>query len=130
MWRKRAAISIARSPLIPTMSRRSSDLPAQTCMRGWASFVTDPTVALAAAETKLTKALSVVPDHARAHLFLGFVDIFTRRAEEGIAECEYALTLDRNLANAHSIIAIGKIFSGRAEEAEAHIGGRLHPVLQ
>jgi tetratricopeptide (TPR) repeat protein len=97
---------------------------------GVASFVTDPTEALAAAETKLTKALSAVPDHARAHLFLGFVDIFTRRAEEGIAECEHALTLDRNLANAHSIIAIGKIFSGRAEEAEAHIGGRLHPVLQ
>jgi TolB-like protein/class 3 adenylate cyclase len=92
---------------------------------GVASFVTDPTVALAAAETKLTKALSAVPDHARAHLFLGFVDIFTRRAEEGIAECEHALTLDRNLANAHSIIAIGKIFSGRAEEAEAHIGEAL-----
>jgi tetratricopeptide (TPR) repeat protein len=92
---------------------------------GVASFVTDPAVALAAAETKLTKALSAVPDHARAHLFLGFVDIFTRRAEEGIAECEHALELDRNLANAHSIIGIGKIFSGRAEEAEAHIAEAL-----
>jgi TolB-like protein len=92
---------------------------------GAASFLTDPTVALAAAETKLTKALSAVPDHARAHLFLGFVDIFTRRAEEGIAECEHALALDRNLANAHSIIGIGKIFIGRAEEAEAHIGEAL-----
>ena len=92
---------------------------------GVASFVTDPTVALAAAETKLTKALSAVPDHARAHLFLGFVDIFTRRAEEGIAECEHALALDRNLANAHSMIGVGKIFSGRAEEAEAHIGEAL-----
>ncbi len=87
--------------------------------------MTDPTVALAAAETKLTKALSAVPDHARAHLFLGFVDIFTRRAEEGIAECEHALALDRNLANAHSMIGVGKIFSGRAEEAEAHIGEAL-----
>ena len=92
---------------------------------GVASFVTNPAVALAAAETKLTKALSAVPDHARAHLFLGFVDIFTRRAEEGIAECEHALALDRNLANAHSIIGIGKIFTGRAEEAEAHIGEAL-----
>jgi TolB-like protein/class 3 adenylate cyclase len=92
---------------------------------GVASFVTDPAVALAAAEAKLTKALSAVPDHARAHLFLGFVDIFTRRAGEGIAECEHALELDRNLANAHSIIGIGKIFSGRAEEAEAHIGEAL-----
>jgi TolB-like protein len=52
---------------------------------GVASFVTDPAVALAAAEAKLTRALSAVPDHARAHLFLGFVDIFTRRAEERLA---------------------------------------------
>ena len=33
MSRKRAAISIARSPLIPTISTRSSDRRAQTCMR-------------------------------------------------------------------------------------------------
>ena len=37
---------------------------------GTASFVTDPTAAFAAAEAKLTKALSSVPDHARA-LVLG-----------------------------------------------------------
>ena len=60
------------------------------------SFVTDPIAAFAACEAKLTTALSAVPDHARAHLYLGIVDIGTKRAAQGIAECEYALALDRN----------------------------------
>jgi hypothetical protein len=63
-------------------------------------FVTDPTAAFAAAEAKLTKALSSVPDHALGHMCLGFVDIMTKRATEGIAECEHALALDRNLGQA------------------------------
>jgi tetratricopeptide (TPR) repeat protein len=52
---------------------------------------------------------------------LGFVDIRTKRAAEGIAEFEHALALDRNLADAHSGIGFGKIFIGRAEETEASI---------
>ena len=88
-------------------------------------FVTDPTAAFAAAEAKLTKALSSVPDHARAHMFLGVVEIFTKRAAEGIAECEHALALDRNLAAAHAFIGFGKILIGRAEETEAHIAEAL-----
>jgi len=83
--------------------------------------VAGPTALFAAAEAKLTKALSSVPDHARAHLVLGYVDIQTKRAAEGIAECEHALALDRNLANAHAAVGSGKIFIGRAEETEAHI---------
>jgi TolB-like protein len=85
----------------------------------------DPMTALAAAEAKLTKALSSVPDHACAHLYLGYVDILTRRAAEGIAECEHALELDRNLAEAHSFIGLSKLFVGRAEETEAHIAEAL-----
>jgi tetratricopeptide (TPR) repeat protein len=81
--------------------------------------------AFAAAEAKLTKALSSVPDHARAHMNLGLVHIWTKRAAEGIAECEHALALDRNLANAHSAIGLGKIFVGRPEETEAHIAEAL-----
>jgi tetratricopeptide (TPR) repeat protein len=88
---------------------------------GALSFVTDPPAAFAAAEAKLTKALSSVPDHAPGHLFLGLVEIFTNRAAEGIAECEHALELDRNLANAHAAVGWGKVFIGRAKEAEAHI---------
>ena len=87
--------------------------------------MTDPMAAFAAAEAKLTKALSSVPDHARGHMWLGLVDIMTRRAAQGIAECEHALALDRNLAAAHSAIGFGKIFVGRAEETEAHIGEAL-----
>jgi tetratricopeptide (TPR) repeat protein len=49
----------------------------------------------------------------------------TKRAVEGIAECERALGLDRNLANAHSFIGLGKIYIGRAEETEADIGEAL-----
>ena len=38
-------------------------------------------------EAKLTTALSAVPDHARAHLYLGIVDIWTKgRAAQGIAK--------------------------------------------
>jgi TolB-like protein/class 3 adenylate cyclase len=81
----------------------------------------DPTAVFSAAEAKLTKALSVVPDHALGHTWLGFVDICTRRGGEGIAESEHALALDRNLAMAHASIGIGKSFIGRAEETEAHI---------
>jgi TolB-like protein/class 3 adenylate cyclase/Flp pilus assembly protein TadD len=92
---------------------------------GGNSYVTDSMVALAAAERKLTNALSSVPDHARGHMWLGLVDIMTRRAAQGIAKCEHALALDRNLAAAHSAVGFGKIFVGRAEEAEAHINEAL-----
>jgi TolB-like protein/class 3 adenylate cyclase len=88
-------------------------------------FVTDPTSAFAAAEAKLIRALLSVRDHARAHMSLGLVEICTKRAVEGIAECEHALTLDRNLAHAHAAIGFGKILIGRAEETEAHIGEAL-----
>jgi tetratricopeptide (TPR) repeat protein len=88
-------------------------------------FVTDPMAAFAAAEAKLTKALWSVPDHARAHMYLGLVEVLTKRAAQGIADCEHALGLDRNLAGAHSIVGYGKIFAGRAEETEAHIAEAL-----
>ncbi len=89
------------------------------------SFVTDPLAALAAAEAKLTKALSSVPDHALGHMWLGGAHIFTKRAADGVAECEHALALDRNLAQAHASIGLGKIPIGRADESEAHIGEAL-----
>ena len=56
---------------------------------------------------------------------LGFVEIHTKRAAQGIAECEHALALDRNLATAHATIGLGKIYIGRAEETEAHVGEAL-----
>jgi tetratricopeptide (TPR) repeat protein len=93
--------------------------------QGAHSFVAAPISAFAAAEVKLTKALSSVPDHARGHMMLGFVYIFSKRGAQGIAECEHALALDRNLVAAHSAIGLGRIFIGRAEETEAHVGEAL-----
>ena len=90
-------------------------------IEGVLSFAPDPTAAFAAAEAKLTKALSSVPDHALGHMYLGLVEMWTKRAVQGIAECEHALALDRNLAHAHSSIGFGNIFIGRAEETEAQI---------
>jgi tetratricopeptide (TPR) repeat protein len=52
---------------------------------------------------------------------LGVVYIYTRRAAQGIAECEHALALDRNLAQAHANIGLGKNLIGRPEETESHI---------
>jgi TolB-like protein len=92
---------------------------------GGQSFVADPIAAFATAEAKVTKALSSVPDHALGHMVLGFVDIMTKRGARGIAECEHALALDRNLATAHAFIGLGKAFTGRADETEAHISEAL-----
>jgi TolB-like protein len=88
-------------------------------------FVTDPAAAFAAAETKLSNALSSVPDDARAHMWLGGIYTLTKRAALGIAECEHAVVLDRNLAQAHPYIGLGKIYIGRAEETEAHVSQAL-----
>jgi TolB-like protein len=88
-------------------------------------FGADPSGALAAAEAKLIRALSSVPDHPRGHMWLGLVELWTKRAAEGIAKCERALELDRNLADAHANIGFGKIFIGRAEETESHIAEAL-----
>jgi TolB-like protein len=90
-------------------------------MMGTGLMTDDRPVRLAAGEATITKVLSMMPNHAMAHCLFGVVQIFTKRAFQGIAECEQALELDRNLAQAHGWIGLGKCFSGRAEEAEAHV---------
>jgi tetratricopeptide (TPR) repeat protein len=40
---------------------------------------------------------------------------------QGIRECERALALDRNLADAHAHIGAAMVFIGRGAESEAHI---------
>jgi TolB-like protein/class 3 adenylate cyclase len=95
-----------------------------------ASCLTDDRTALfAAAETASIKALSVAPDFGGAHLTQGVVHILTNRAAQGIAECERALELDGNLADAHVFIGWAKFLLGRGGETEAHIneGLRLSP---
>jgi TolB-like protein/class 3 adenylate cyclase len=89
--------------------------------RGVTFSIDDQTASLTAAETTLIKVLSMAPQHAQAHMYLGVVHIFTSRAAQSIAECEQALALDRNLANAHGWIGHAKFHLGRVEETEAHI---------
>jgi TolB-like protein len=92
-------------------------------------FVDDRPAQLTAAEGALVKALSIAPDHAYGHLFLGLVFNSTNRASQGIAECERALVLNRNLAHAHAYIGWAKFLLGRAAETEAHVDAafRLSP---
>ena len=81
----------------------------------------DRAARIAAAEESLTKALSLAPENAIAHLLLGVVQMHTDRALQGIRSCERALDLDRNLAAAHAQIGDGKLLLGQPEETEAHI---------
>jgi len=85
----------------------------------------DWSVRLTSAEAILTKALSLAPNHAVAHMLLGLVQMFTKRAGQAIAQCEHALALDRNLAGAHSLIGYAKYFIGRSAETEAHVNEAL-----
>lgn len=88
---------------------------------GALSMTDDGTVRFAAAESASIKALSLAPNHALAHLTLGCVQMFTKRADQGIREFEQALALDRNFANAHALIGFAKYFLGRGEETEIHV---------
>jgi TolB-like protein/Flp pilus assembly protein TadD len=87
-----------------------------------ANFFTDDRMEhLTAAETAVTKMLSMAPNHPRAHFVLGLVQTFTNRAAQGIAQFERALALDRNLAGAHAAIGLAKLNLGRGGETETHI---------
>jgi TolB-like protein/Flp pilus assembly protein TadD len=85
----------------------------------------DYSARFAAAEAVLTKVLSLPPNHARAHVALGMVRIFTKRVAEGIAEFEQALALQPNFPSAHAFIGFAKYLLGRAEETEAHVNEAL-----
>jgi tetratricopeptide (TPR) repeat protein len=76
---------------------------------------------LAAAEALANRALSLAPDHPRGRTCLGLTYIYSNRAAQGIAQCERALALDRNLAVAHGYIGMAKYFVGRGEETEGDI---------
>jgi TolB-like protein/class 3 adenylate cyclase/tetratricopeptide (TPR) repeat protein len=88
---------------------------------GASNFTDDRAACFAASEKASKKALSLAPDNAVAHMALGVTYIITDRAPQGIAECEQALALDRNLTDAHALIGWGKFFLGRAAETEGHI---------
>lgn len=59
------------------------------------------------------------PQNATAHMALGIVQLCTRRAAQGVAECEHALVLNRNLAEAQALFGAAKLLLGRPAETEA-----------
>ncbi|KRR23276.1 adenylate/guanylate cyclase domain-containing protein [Bradyrhizobium retamae] len=85
----------------------------------------DSAALLAKAEATLTKVLSLAPNHAFAHMLLGATLISTNRPAQGIAECERALALDRNLAEAHAQIGRAKLVLGLGVETEGHVNMAL-----
>jgi TolB-like protein/class 3 adenylate cyclase/Tfp pilus assembly protein PilF len=95
---------------------------AQVDMSMGSAFMADDGAAhFEAAETALKGVLLHAPNHSTAHMLLGAVQLQTNRVAKGIAECERALALDRNLAQSHGFIGLGKYELGRGEEVEGHI---------
>jgi TolB-like protein/class 3 adenylate cyclase/Flp pilus assembly protein TadD len=94
-------------------------------MTGSALMTDDWSARIASAEATLTKALSLEPNHAVAHMLMGIVQVVTKRAAQAIVQCEHATALDRNLAPAHAVIGGAKFFLGRGEETEPHINEAL-----
>ena len=88
---------------------------------GFSLLTDEPTAGFLAAETNAIKAHSLDPDDAWYICSWAFVYIMTNRATQGIAECEQALALDRNLAYAHAAMGLAKYYMGRAAETEGHI---------
>jgi TolB-like protein/Tfp pilus assembly protein PilF len=89
------------------------------------SFLTDDSPRSFAAETILLEVLSRTPNHAWAHFVLGALQIYTNRVAQGVAQCERALALDHNLADAHVAIGTAKFFTGCAVETDAHVNEAL-----
>ena len=84
-------------------------------------YAPDPRAAIASADAKLLRALYLRPNHARARLGRGFLCTMSNRVVEGMAECEHALAINRNLAAAHAVLGLAKTFLGRPEETESYV---------
>src|SRR4051794_1919685 len=91
------------------------------CLMAGFHFSDDRPSRLAAAEGFASRALFLAPEHPLGRTCLGLACMYSNRAVEGIAQCEQALAIDRNLALAHGFIGMAKWFAGRVEESEAHI---------
>jgi TolB-like protein/class 3 adenylate cyclase len=92
-------------------------------------FSENPDEQLRVAEAALSKALSLAPDNAQAHLQRATALQASKAPERALSECELAISLDGNLAGAHGRAGLLKIFIGRAEETEQHVSEamRLSP---
>ncbi|WP_404536030.1 winged helix-turn-helix domain-containing protein [Bradyrhizobium ottawaense] len=89
-------------------------------------FLTDhPSEHLTVSEAMVLNALSLAPDHPWAHYTLAMILISTSRVVPGVAECQRALELDRNLADAHVLLGIAEFYMGRGAETESHVNEAL-----
>jgi len=112
----------ARSLALDPGNIEAAVAEAQVDVSVGSAFMADDAAAhFDAAETALNSALLQAPNHPRAHMLLGAVQLQTNRDANGIAECQRSLALDRNLADAHGFIGLGKYLRGHGEEVEAHI---------
>jgi TolB-like protein/Tfp pilus assembly protein PilF len=117
----------ARSHLDRALDLDSENVDALV-MRAWVDLTVathlhsdDRSERLRFAEADLGKALRLRPETADAHVALGLLRLQTNRADQGIAECERGLAIDRNHPHAHALIGVGKNLTGRCEETEAHV---------
>jgi Tfp pilus assembly protein PilF len=86
--------------------------------RRGAGYLTDDRAArFAAAEATLIKALSLAPNHAVAHHLLGTIQISTKRAPQGMAECERA--------RSEKIVGFGALASVAPEARKAGGGAEF-----
>jgi len=74
-----------------------------------------------AAEAAATKALTLAPDNANAHVTYGTVLYAMCAPEHALREFKLAIGLDGNLAIAHAYLGLMKFFLGRAGETRAHV---------
>jgi TolB-like protein/DNA-binding winged helix-turn-helix (wHTH) protein len=110
------AIELDRDNVDASIARAWVDL---AFVGSW--FSEDHRERLLSAEAHINKALKLRPDSANAHCAFGALRTYSNRPVQGIAACERALAIDRNLARAHVFIGFAKLCSGRSEETEAHI---------
>jgi tetratricopeptide (TPR) repeat protein len=74
-----------------------------------------------AAEAAVTRALSLEPDLAEAHLTYGTVLFAMRLPERALREFEFAVRLNGHHAGAHAYLGLMKFFLGRADETRGHV---------
>jgi TolB-like protein len=87
----------------------------------WSFKTDDPLPLMAAVEMKLSQALAAAPNHAHAHILMGYLLCGTNRAARGIEEFERAVAIDPNFAHARGGMGLAHVLIGRAEETEAHV---------
>jgi TolB-like protein/class 3 adenylate cyclase/Flp pilus assembly protein TadD len=93
------------------------------------SLSENPAEQLTIAEAAVSKALALSPNNAQAHLVQAIMLQASKSPDRALRECELAISLDRNLADAYARAGLLKIFLGRAEETEPEVAAaiRLSP---